>query len=198
MRAGSNRPGMQRTAQSPHFRGTVSIRVHTRPILGDMRTRSSSQVFRSPFRASSRGRLVVWSALACVVVSLCPGCGSDAPKPKSVAEVTVTLARVMVKGFDYNGQHVSAERFDAVSGELYEVRISGKDQVLFASRARICVDTDRNVMWLELTGVTVARPDESGGNGGLWWTSDSMTLDPVDLGDLDPNLSSDKGAKPSK
>ncbi|MBL1218769.1 MAG: hypothetical protein D8M59_14905 [Planctomycetes bacterium] len=142
--------------------------------------------------------LAVVPALVCLTLVFCAGCGSDADSPKTVSEVAASLAKAMVGGFDYNGRHVSAERFDPLTSELFEVRVSGGDQVLFASRARIRVDTGRNVMWLELSGVTVARPDETGNGGGLWWTSDSMTLDPVSLGDLAADVTSGEKSRPSK
>lgn len=127
---------------------------------------------------------IVGFAALVVITAVLSGCGngsSSASRGETVAEIKAGIAHALVAGKEYQAMRVEAERFDPVTQELHNIRVTGPRGLLHAERASIEIDLDSRMMTLRLVDVVIADAQSKGDEAGVVMMFKELVLDPVSI-----------------
>jgi hypothetical protein len=94
---------------------------------------------------SLRTGILLLGLLAIIVATGLTGCRRDEPRAEADEAVSAVaiqdhLAQVFVRGLEYNGTHIKADRYEPLGRRLVNVQITAQGILLNADRAEIRVN----------------------------------------------------------
>ncbi|MFG0276302.1 MAG: hypothetical protein ACF8QF_14735 [Phycisphaerales bacterium] len=125
----------------------------------------------TPAHAARRVALAIACAAALALLTAC-----SRGEARSAQDIRETYARQLVEGAASGFTVIKADRYDAATGMLHDIRIEDGERIIHAERAEILVSTEMQTVSLRLYEVVGA--DET---TGAFIDLEGLTTDPAPI-----------------